>query len=651
MIDVTSFGANGHDQVDDTADIQKAIAAAIHHLTGTSRIVYFPAGTYLISGPLYWKKANNDWDAELTFQGEGDGGPDGTTIKLTDNNPAYQSTTVATPVIQTASFPDDATKDTEPGSGNDAFDNFLFDMTIDTGQGNPGATALDFMGNNYCGLRNVTLKSSDPKHVGMVGLSMTRYATGPCLFRNVTIDGFNDGVKTANSEYSMTFDGLHLTNQQQAGIQNTDNVLTIEDLDANYTKPVPVVQNLGTYAGKKDLSGLVTIIGASLKLVPSSTTVSAIQNHETLYARNVSADGYRSAIQDASGNPVADTPLPNEYDSQQPYTQFSGGAKSLNLCAPETPEFEETDLSKWESVVTDGADPTGVADSTAAIGKAMGSKTATTVYFPAGNYKISGPITVGPNIRMIEGFDSHILPTSTSYKGPLFVFPSTSQDVILDHIRFGDANNQDGYPNMIGVQNDSSHSVTIRDTVFDGGPAVAYQNGATGTGDLFLEDVVGGPWQIKSSQHVYARQLDAENAGTKVTNSGGTVWILGLKTEQAATDPSAAGEIDTRASGQTEVLGGLLYPGTDPKVPVPTTEPAFTVLNSAASFIYAVSNYNGVSADPGTADWDFKIQVKETQGAVTQNLTSATVRLQTPRGEGLMMPLYTSKPVPPPVCP
>src|SRR5882757_2931551 len=378
MIDVTSFGANGHDQVDDTADIQKAIAAAIHHLTGTSRIVYFPAGTYLISGPLYWKNAHNDWDAELTFQGEGDGGPDGTTIKLTDNNPAYQSTTVATPVIQTASFADDATKPNEPGSGNDAFDNFLFDMTIDTGQGNPGATALDFMGNNYCGLRNVTLKSSDPKHVGMVGLSMTRYATGPCMMKHVTIDGFQYGIEAANSEYSTTFDDLTLTNQQKAGIQNSDNVMSIENLhsdNSTNTTAVPVLLNLGS--GPRN--GLVTIIGANLVGNSATSGISALQNSQTLYARGIYSTDYRSAIQNASGTPVGGGASVGEYDSGPPFTQFSGGGTSLKLCVSETPEFEETDPNKWVSVAAET--PAANGDDTKRIQDAMNSTTATTVYF------------------------------------------------------------------------------------------------------------------------------------------------------------------------------------------------------------------------------------------------------------------------------
>ncbi len=121
----------------------------------------------------------------------------------------------------------------------------IFYITIDVGTGNPGAVALDFMGNNYCGLRNVTLKSSDPGHAGEAGLGMVRYATGPCLMKNVVIDGFNTGIITDNTEYGVTFEHLLLANQLSVGIANSDDSLSIRNLTfTNTSNTVPAVQNL-----------------------------------------------------------------------------------------------------------------------------------------------------------------------------------------------------------------------------------------------------------------------------------------------------------------------------------------------------------------------------------------------------------------------
>jgi len=170
----------------------------------------------------------------------------------------------------------------------------------------------------------------------------------------------------------------------------------------------------------------------------------------------------------------------------------------------------------------------------------------------------------------------------------------------------------------------------------------AYKNGINGTGPLFLEDVAGAYYEILYPQLVFARQLDMEGPTRKMLNSGGAVWILGLKTEKGGDSVNTAGIIDTELSGSTEVLGGLVYPVT---ATIPVNQAAFVVNDSKASFIYAVSVHNPISTDPCTPDGDFKAQIEEIRAGVVKNLTSATIAVQTPRGtRGVMVPLYTNKP-------
>jgi hypothetical protein len=109
------------------------------------------------------------------------------------------------------------------------------------------------------------------------------------MMRNVTVDGFQYGIKTGHTQYSTTFDGLTLKNQTGVGISNTDNVMSIENLTS--TDNVPVIQNLG--AATPSSSGLITLIGATLTGGTGTSGISAIQNHETLYARNVTTTGCR----------------------------------------------------------------------------------------------------------------------------------------------------------------------------------------------------------------------------------------------------------------------------------------------------------------------------------------------------------------------
>lgn len=630
----TVFGAVGDGVTDDTAALQAAIAATVHQQV-TSRILYFPAGTYLVKQPLVWKNASGQWTSQLTFQGENQ---KTTIIKLSDNNGAYQNAAAPADVIDTASLEPSSGPDQAKGGGYDGFDNYIFDLTVDVGSGNPGAIAVDFIGNNYCGLRNVTLRSSDPGHAGTAGLSMTRAWTGPCLMKNVSIDGFDYGVKSTQTEYSITFENLSLAHQLVAGISNTDNVLSIRNLTS--VNSVPAIQNFG--GSPSNITGLVTLIGATLS--GGSPSTSAIYNSQTLYARNIVATGYRSAIQDAKGNPIPGTSI-TEYDSGPTYTLFDGGSLSLNLPVQETPEFEETDLSKWKSVVSMGADPTGVKDSSAAIQAAIDSG-ATAVYFPAGKYIIANTIIVRGSVRMIEGFDSNIFPTGAKFTGTminsLFVFENTV-DVIVSHIRFGPGAANISYPGLRFLEHESSHSVTIRNCVFNElNVGSAYKNGTNGTGSLFLEDVDARYFEILYPQLVFARQLDMEGPTRKMLNQGGTVWILGIKTEKEGDAVNTAGVIDTEASGSTEVLGGLLYPVT---AKIPVNQAAFVVNDSKASFIYAISSYSAISTSTTTADGDFKTQVQETQAGVVRVLASSTITAKSPRGtDGLMMPLYTSKP-------
>src|SRR5882724_8880263 len=115
MINVkTAYGAVGDGKTDDTAAIQKAISSNIRS-QNTSRVLYFPQGTYLISKPLVWKDLNGVWQSELTFQGENE---NRTIIKLANQLPAYQNPQAPADVITTASL--SASSD---GGSYNAFDN------------------------------------------------------------------------------------------------------------------------------------------------------------------------------------------------------------------------------------------------------------------------------------------------------------------------------------------------------------------------------------------------------------------------------------------------------------------------------------------------------------------------------------------------
>ena len=133
---------------------------------------------------------------------------------------------------------------------------------------------------------------------------------------------------------------------------------------------------------------------------------------------------------------------------------------------------------------------------------------------------IEVPNTVNPGFKIVSG------------KQPTVVFEQIDS----------------AYDKTTTLENASSRTLVIRD-------ATNVSGHMTGSGDVFIENVVSNPWQTWTfnQQNVWARQFNVENTGTHITNNGGNLWILGLKTERGGT------LIESRKGGKTELLGGLAY--------------------------------------------------------------------------------------------
>ncbi len=112
-------------------------------------------------------------------------------------------------------------------SGLEAYNNHIQDLSINTGQGNPGAIGIDYMATNDDIINNVTIRSDDG--LGKIGLGFIRRNPGPCLIKNVTISGFDYGIESNQTwTGSMTFEHINLQNQKVAGILNGGSPLAIQ---------------------------------------------------------------------------------------------------------------------------------------------------------------------------------------------------------------------------------------------------------------------------------------------------------------------------------------------------------------------------------------------------------------------------------------
>jgi hypothetical protein len=570
-INVKDYGATGDGLTDDTAAIQRAISRNVGQLA--MQTIYFPAGTYLVSNRLEWRDEHGDFQPYLTLQGES---RDTTVIRLKDGAAGFDNPGNPKAVIFTASglFVEQATGGGKNyrklGEGNEAFQNFIYDLTVDTGAGNPGAIGIDFLGNNLAAIRNVLVRSGDGS--GVAGISMTRQWVGPALLKHVEVVGFDYGIDAAQSEYGITFEDIEVSGQNRAGVRNHDNVLSFRDLSSDNS--VPALLNTGG-------AGLVVLIDSDF--AGGSTDTSAVINEVgEVYLRNVSGDGYRSLLQDGS------TVVPGlELGEYASLGSVPAGGGSLGIVVKETPEPPVEPVDSWVSVADFGArafDSDGQIDyddDAEAVQEAIDSG-ATTIYFPPGRYLFSDTVTVRNNVQRIEFRGSAIGVTSKNAFGdgrPLLAIGNGAPPVVvLNQLGDFDASNMPADKEPY-IRQATGRALVIRDSALPG-----FRTGAN-AGPLFLEDVCCGRLEI-DDQQVWARQLNIEVDGEPmITNNSGDLWVLGLKTERAATVAR------TMNAGRTEVLGGLLYPSTS----VPADQPAFVNNNASQTLVYATSAYDGGS--------------------------------------------------------
>ncbi len=593
LFNVTDYGAKPNDGIDDTVQIQEAISSALKSKSRYSAMpfIYFPKGTYNLSDQLESRTGKGGWSdgwrAGMILVGESQ---QGTVLKLSDRQAGFSDPKNPKAVIKTGSEQD--TKSNPSGSGNRAFRHSIYNMTIDVGRENPGAVGIDYLANNRGGIENIIIRSNGE---GFAGILMKRYGPGPALVKNAIVEGFDYGVWISNYEYSMTFEHLRLKNQKVAGIYNKDNVLYLRDLVS--INSVPAIEMVTS-------NGQITLIDS--KLTNGSINNAAIVNKGKMFIRNVTSQGYGKIIadrtkarKDITGG--ASAVKLQEYVSHAPQSLFDSPQHSLNLPIEETPEFHTNDFNQWKNVVAYGATPDDRSnDDTNAIQSAIDSGKLI-VYLPRGVYHVRQTIIIRGNVRKIIGMQSAIQKKKGFTGDVLIRFEggTSSEGTNLEHLRIGGI-----------IEHASTKTLAIRHADIGG-----YRNTSSGKGKLFIEDVIGAPYLINRPQKVWVRQLNAEFGKVAlIKNHGGTLWILGMKTEGKVT------AIET-VNGTTELIGALLYPLHN----VPANIPAFINDEGRVTLSYAISGQ------------PYLTQVKERQEGQWRILSNKNVPS---RGRGSNVPLY-----------
>jgi hypothetical protein len=544
------------------ADSTAALQAALNAFPNGNRIIYLPNGTYRVSNTLRWGGLGSGGNEQkrIILQGQS---RDGTIVKLIDNCAGFTSSATPKEVIWTGVKP------------AQRFRNAIRNLTIDTGSGNAGAVGVRFIANNQGGVFDVLIKSGDG--VGVTGLDMAYTdEIGPLMVKNVEVRGFAVGVRTANSVNSMTFENLTLSGQSTFGFQNSGQVCTIRNLSFNGT--VPALRN-------DTGAAVLTLVGATLSGTGAASTAPAISNGALMYAEDVVTTGYALAIDNLVGTAedVTDANV-DTFVSHSGQTLFTPSSqRSLGLPIEETPDVAwDSNFNNWANV--QDYKLAGETDYSAAFQRAIDSGK-TTVYFPAFNvnstrYNFNSDVTIRGAVRRIIGCEAKMTGLGK------FIFSSgTAPVVVFERI--------DEAPELVF---NSSRTLALKSCGVVG-------INASGTGKLFIEDVVMNFLNINSSTtSVWARQLNIEGeAAAKINNQGGTLVVLGYKTEKGNV------LLRTTAGGRSELLGCFNYSNSSPKV-----HPVFEVIDAQASFVgLGEANYNGTS---------YSVIVRETRNAVTREL-------------------------------
>jgi Pectate lyase superfamily protein/MBG domain (YGX type)/SprB repeat len=565
----TDYGAYGDGIHDDTEAFRTAVRTYLNPYNSLVAI-FIPKGTYLVSDSV--QSLMGYYDCCLILQGES---RDSTIIKIKDNAPNFQDKYNPRPFLKTR-------------GGNQAFGNYILNLTINTGLSNEGAVAFDYVTSNYGAIRNVNITSPDGS--GYCGLRMEQNWPGPGIIKNVNIQGFDYGIRVATCEYSMTFEDITLTNQAIYGLYNSCNTLSIRHLTSNNS--VPAIRN----------QGRVILIDSELK--GGNISNSAINSSEFLFARNIKTEGYGTSI--INGTQTVSAAYVSEFRNIENYSTFPNDNKSLDLPIEETPEYFNNNPNDWADVTTYGANPTNPVyanvNATAGIQAALNSGKKVVYFGKIGDnntgYCVDADIHVPASVEMITGLNlskifffnnSKIIIDSFSTK-PLFI---------------------ESFKSGMKLLNNSKRTVVIKST------AIQYNNTIRNTnGKVFIEDMVEA-FTPQFPVRMWARQLNPEvqpENEKDIDNIGGKFWILGLKTEGRAVIAN------TTNGGATEILGALVYPSSTFSG---NNQPAFTVQNAALNIV----GLTMISYIPN--GW-YGIAVNESQNGVSKTLRSDTIWSNSP---------------------
>ncbi|GAB1316002.1 hypothetical protein MFIFM68171_06212 [Madurella fahalii] len=406
---VKDYGARGDGVTDDTAAINAAINAGnpcnrgCASTTMTPAVVYFPAGTYLISSsilPAYFTQLIGDAASPPTLKAT----PNFAGFGLIDGNPYY------TEVLNWKSV--------------NVFFRQVRNFVIDTTAIPPGtaATGMHWPTSQATSLQNIVFNMPATPDVVHVGLFIEEGSGG--LLVDLTFNGGASGASMGNQQYTMrnlrfnncktaiiqiwnwgwTYHGLSINNCQvgidisAGGAENKLNVGSVTLFDSTFTNvPVAILTawNTGT---NPDTAGSLVMENIALNNVPvavrgpgGSTMLAGTAGSMTIQAW-ANGHSYTPSGPREFAGPIT----PNT----RPASLLASGGRYYTRSKP---QYENLPASAFISVREAGARGDASTDDTAALQGAIDRAVAEgkILFLDYGLYRVTRTIRIPPGAKIV----------------------------------------------------------------------------------------------------------------------------------------------------------------------------------------------------------------------------------------------------------
>ncbi len=544
-------------------------------------IIYLPNGTYLVSDTVsytirelhnlmyHYTSGGFECNTSIRIMGQS---REGTVIKLKDNCKGFEYGQERAVV----SF-------MRGGRSNVAMSNYLENLTVDVGAGNPGAVGVVFFANNSGAIRNVTVKSSDANNDGAAGILIKNELHSACNVYNTHIHGFDVGIDVRTYRTVAHFENIRLTDQNKYGIKAGNNSVQFIGVESRGSVPVLCM-------AENSSNCHAVMVNAELRGDGAEYAAIKREVGGCLFLRNIRTCGFRCALEENWYERTIPDGYVKEYSSAGGYTVFDGQAESIGLPIENVPDPERYPVSGWISPTEFGAVGDGVTDDTESIRAAFASGSPA-IFFDQGKYFISEPIDIPPSVMYINFMFSDIVAgEALSQMGDgIFRIKGDGGSLLVEKLFAWERCT--GEIRMF--RHDGRRGVFFRDVHTQ--TCAMYFNTASGA-KVHFENcacTIGSkqkfghiPTFSFKGQTVWCHSVNPERSMKETENIGGTLWWSGFKTEQE-------GSINvTSDGGVTEVLGGVAAVGTGSERPL--------ILNdeSTVSAIFATSGYHEYSSYP-----------------------------------------------------